>query len=77
MKDLRCRYCQQVFQSSAYHPQQTVCNQPACQHQRQGDYHASQATLGTFQGHRQTDRIAEVALRYAEQKQVKVAPCKV
>jgi hypothetical protein len=39
MKDLRCRYCQQVFQSSAYHPQQTVCNQPACQHQRQRDYH--------------------------------------
>jgi hypothetical protein len=39
MKGLRCRYCQQVFQSSAYHPQQTVCNQPACQHQRQRDYH--------------------------------------
>jgi hypothetical protein len=27
MKELRCRYCQQVFQSSAYHPQQTVCKQ--------------------------------------------------
>ena len=39
MKDLRCRYCQQVFQPSAYHPQQTVCNRPACQRQRQRDYH--------------------------------------
>jgi hypothetical protein len=39
--------------------------------------HAPQATLGTFQGHRQTDRIGEVALRYADQKQVKVTPCKV
>jgi hypothetical protein len=39
MKDLRCRYCQQVFQPSAYHPQQTVCNYPACQRQRQRDYH--------------------------------------
>ena len=27
MKDLRCRYCQKVFQPSAYHPQQAVCRQ--------------------------------------------------
>jgi hypothetical protein len=39
MRDLRCRYCQQVFQPSAYHPQQKVCNQPACQRKRQRDYH--------------------------------------
>jgi hypothetical protein len=39
MKDLHCRYCQQVFQPSAYHPQQTVCGQPACQRRRRGDYH--------------------------------------
>jgi hypothetical protein len=39
MKDLRCRYCQQVFQPSAYHPEQRVCNQLACQRQRQRDYH--------------------------------------
>ena len=39
MKDVRCCYCQQAIQPSAYHPQQTVCNQPACQRQRQRDYH--------------------------------------
>jgi hypothetical protein len=35
----RCRYCQQVFQPAPYHPQQQVCSQPACQRQRQRDYH--------------------------------------
>ena len=39
MKDHRCRYCQQVFQPSAYQPRQTVCSQPACQRQRRRDYH--------------------------------------
>jgi hypothetical protein len=39
MKDSRCRYCQQVFQPSAYHPRQTICSQPACQRQRRTDYH--------------------------------------
>jgi hypothetical protein len=39
MKELRCRYCQEVFQPSIYRPQQTVCGQAACQRQRQRDYH--------------------------------------
>lgn len=39
MKDLRCRYCQQIFQRSAYHPRQAVCSQPACQRERRRDYH--------------------------------------
>ena len=39
MKYRRCRYCQQVFQPSPYHPQQQVCSQPACQSQRRSDYH--------------------------------------
>jgi len=39
MRDRRCRYCQQAFQPSPYHPQQQVCNQPACQSQRRSNYH--------------------------------------
>jgi hypothetical protein len=39
MSDRRCRYCQQVFQPAAYHPQQLVCSQPQCQRQRRRDYH--------------------------------------
>lgn len=39
MKDRRCRYCRQAFQPNRYHPQQQVCNQPACQGQRRSDYH--------------------------------------
>ncbi|HZO99143.1 MAG TPA: hypothetical protein VFD30_02505 [Terriglobia bacterium] len=39
MSSRRCRYCQQVFQPAPYHPQQQVCSQPACQGQRQRDYH--------------------------------------
>jgi hypothetical protein len=39
MKDLRCRYCQKVFQPSAYHPRQTVCSQPPCQRRRRREYH--------------------------------------
>jgi len=39
MKELRCRYCQEVFQPSIYRPQQAVCGQAACQRQRQHDYH--------------------------------------
>jgi hypothetical protein len=39
MKELRCRYCQEVFQASIYRPQQTVCGQAPCQRQRQRDYH--------------------------------------
>lgn len=39
MKQHRCRYCRQAFQPNRYHPQQQVCNQPACQSQRRSDYH--------------------------------------
>jgi hypothetical protein len=39
MKRHRCRYCRQAFQPNRYHPQQQVCNQPACQRQRRSDYH--------------------------------------
>ena len=39
MKHHRCRYCRQAFEPNRYHPQQQVCNQPACQSQRRSDYH--------------------------------------
>ena len=39
MKDRRCRYCRQAFQPNRYHPQQQICNRPACQSQRRSDYH--------------------------------------
>ncbi len=39
MSDRRCRYCQQLFQPSRFHPQQTVCSQLSCQQQRRRDYH--------------------------------------
>lgn len=34
MTELRCRYCDQQFQSSRFHPQQAACSQPACQQRR-------------------------------------------
>jgi hypothetical protein len=39
MNDRRCRYCQQLFQPSAYRPQQAVCSQLACQRRRRREYH--------------------------------------
>ena len=39
MSDRRCRYCQELFQPSRFHPQQTVCGQLSCQRQRRRDYH--------------------------------------
>ena len=39
MKDRRCRYCRQAFTPNRYHPEQRVCNKPACQCQRRADYH--------------------------------------
>ena len=39
MSDRRCRYCQQVFQLSRYHPHQLVCSRPDCQRQRRREYH--------------------------------------
>jgi hypothetical protein len=39
MMHRRCRYCRQSFQPNRYHPQQQVCNQPACQSQRHSNYH--------------------------------------
>lgn len=39
MSDRHCRYCQQLFQLSRYHPHQLVCSRHACQGQRRRDYH--------------------------------------
>jgi hypothetical protein len=39
MAQRRCCYCEQLFQPSKYQPCQTVCSEPACQRQRQADYH--------------------------------------
>ncbi|HVZ16956.1 MAG TPA: hypothetical protein VG897_07560 [Terriglobales bacterium] len=40
MKSSRCcRYCQQIFQPSKYHPQQSVCSGPACQRRRRSEDH--------------------------------------
>ncbi len=39
MSDRRCRYCQQLFQPSPYHPNQFACHQPDCQKRRRRDYH--------------------------------------
>ena len=39
MRDRRCRYCRQVFQPNRYHPEQRVCNKPACQSERRYEYH--------------------------------------
>jgi hypothetical protein len=34
-----CRYCEQEFQPSRYHPDQDVCSSKQCQRQRRTDYH--------------------------------------
>lgn len=34
-----CRYCQQIFQPSKYHPQQSVCSESACQRRRRSEDH--------------------------------------
>jgi len=39
MSNRRCRYCQQLFQLSRYHPHQHVCSRPDCQRQRRREYH--------------------------------------
>jgi len=44
MNDCCCRYCQQVFQPNRYHPQQRVCDRPACQSERRRDYHRQKIT---------------------------------
>jgi hypothetical protein len=36
MSDRRCRYCQQLFQPSPYHPGQFACRQPDCQGRPRG-----------------------------------------
>jgi len=38
MNGRRCRYCQQLFQPTRYHPQQVVCSDAPCQRQRRRDY---------------------------------------
>lgn len=35
----RCRYCQQSFQPSKYHPDQNVCTESECQRRRRVEYH--------------------------------------
>lgn len=35
----RCRFCQQPFEPSKFHLQQSVCNQSACQRRRRAEYH--------------------------------------
>jgi len=39
MSDRHCRYCQQVFQPSPYHPDQFACRQADCQRRRRREYH--------------------------------------
>jgi hypothetical protein len=39
MSEHRCRYCQQLFQPSPYHPNQFACHQTGCQQRRRRDYH--------------------------------------
>jgi hypothetical protein len=39
MSDRHCRYCQQPFQLSPYHPNQFACRQTDCQQRRRRDYH--------------------------------------
>jgi hypothetical protein len=39
MSDRHCRYCQQLFQLSPYHPNQFACHQTDCQKHRRRDYH--------------------------------------
>ena len=34
-----CRYCEQEFKPSRYHPDQDVCSSKQCQRQRRTDYH--------------------------------------
>jgi len=38
LSTVHCRYCQQGFQRSLYHPNQNVCCLEACQRQRCRDY---------------------------------------
>jgi hypothetical protein len=39
MSDHRCRYCQQPFQPSPFHPDQIVCGRPDCRRHQRRDYH--------------------------------------
>jgi len=40
MSDRQCRYCQQLFQFSRYHPHQFACGRPDCQRRRRREYHS-------------------------------------
>ena len=39
MSDRRCRYRQQLFQPSRFHPHQFLCGDTDCQRQHRRDYH--------------------------------------
>lgn len=34
MDQRHCRFCQKLFQPARFHPEQTVCSERSCQHQR-------------------------------------------
>ena len=34
-----CRYCQQLFQPSRFHPHQFICGRPDCQRHHRREYH--------------------------------------
>jgi hypothetical protein len=52
MDERRCRYCQNSFQPSKFHPGQAVCGTPECQRRRRADYH--RARVGADPEYRQT-----------------------
>lgn len=37
MSPRRCRFCQELFARSRFHPEQTVCSKKACQRRRQAE----------------------------------------
>ena len=39
MSNRTCRYCQQLFQPSPFHPHQIACGQPDCRRHRRREYH--------------------------------------
>jgi hypothetical protein len=39
MSDRRCRYCQQLFQPSRFHPHQIICGRPYCRRHHRREYH--------------------------------------
>jgi hypothetical protein len=42
-----CLHCHKPFHPSAFHPKQSVCLSPECQHQRRSDYHRNKISTDT------------------------------